>query len=115
MSATEISTMTGSTTNQLPDPAKILDIGMGFWSSKVLLTAVELNVFTVLADRAMTGEELAAALTIHPRGIYDFFDSLVALGFLMREGNGVNGYYPRSNHWQKRRSPKRDYLIELKW
>jgi predicted O-methyltransferase YrrM len=30
---------------------------------------------------------------MHPRGIYDFFDTLVALGFLERDGNGTTGNY----------------------
>jgi predicted O-methyltransferase YrrM len=79
--------------NNTSDPAHILEVGFGFWSSKVLLTAVELEVFTTLADRSMTGEELGTAIGIHPRGIYDFFDTLVALGFLAREGNGPSGRY----------------------
>ncbi len=77
----------------MPDPSRILEVGFGFWSSKVLLTAVELEVFTKLDDRSMTGEELGKILDIHPRGISDFFDALVALGFLYRDGNGSNGRY----------------------
>lgn len=72
---------------------QILEVGMGFWSSKVLLTAVELEVFTVLGDKSLTGEELGRALKLHPRGVFDFFDSLVALGFLDRCGTGVSGRY----------------------
>jgi hypothetical protein len=61
-------------------PSRILEVGFGFWASKVLLTAVELEVFTTVADRTMTGEELGRALGLHPRGIWDFLDALVALG-----------------------------------
>ncbi len=75
------------------DPSRILEVGFGFWGSKVLLTAVELEVFTTLGGRAMTGEELGKALDLHPRGIWDFFDTLVALGFLDREGDGPDGRY----------------------
>ena len=76
-----------------PDPSRILEVGFSFFSSKVLLTAVKLEVFTALADRSMTGEELGQALALHPRGIFDFLDALVALGFLYREGNGSEGRY----------------------
>ncbi|WP_088889614.1 methyltransferase [Leptolyngbya ohadii] len=76
-----------------PDPARIFEIGFGFLPAKVLLTAVKLEVFTVLGDRAMTGEELRQVLELHPRGIYDFLDTLVALGFLGRDGNGMEGRY----------------------
>lgn len=75
------------------DPSRILEVGFGFWGSKVLLTAVELELFTTLGDQAMTGEALGQALGLHPRGIWDFFDALVALGFLNREGTGTAGVY----------------------
>lgn len=75
------------------DAARIMEVGLGFWPSKVLLTAVELEVFTRLGSSAMTGEQLGRALGLHPRGISDFFDALTALGFLDREGSGLNGRY----------------------
>ncbi|MGE5241137.1 MAG: methyltransferase [Bacteroidota bacterium] len=75
------------------DPSRILQTGFGFWGSKVLLTGVELGVFTVLGDKAMTGEQLGKELGLHPRGIWDFFDCLVALGFLEREGSGPQALY----------------------
>jgi hypothetical protein len=74
-------------------PAKILETGFAFWPSRVLLTAVELGVFTRLGARSMTAAELGMALDLHPRGIYDFFDTLVALGFLKRDGDGPGGRY----------------------
>lgn len=75
------------------DSSRILEVGFGFWSSKVLLTAAELELFTTLGDKAMTGEALGQALGLHPRGIPDFFDALVALGFLNRNGDGWEAVY----------------------
>jgi len=75
------------------DPSAILQTAFAFWSSKVLLTAVEFGVFTKLGDRRITGEELGAELGLHPRGISDFFDSLVAMQFLDREGDGPSAKY----------------------
>jgi hypothetical protein len=76
------------------NPSQIMQTATAFWASKVLLTAVqEFDLFTVLADDAMTGSELGEKLGIHPRGIYDFFDALVAGGFLQREGEGAEGRY----------------------
>ncbi len=77
----------------LGNPSKIFETGVAFWSSKVLLTAVELGVFTTLGNRAMTGEALRQVLKLHPRGIFDFLDTLVSLGFLERDGDGVLGRY----------------------
>ena len=75
------------------DPGPILQTAFAFWSSKVLLTAVEFGVFTKLGDRRMTGAELGAELGLHPRGISDFFDALVAMHFLDREGDGPSAKY----------------------
>jgi predicted O-methyltransferase YrrM len=74
-------------------PATILETGFAFWPSKVLLTAVDLGVFTRLGDTASTAAELGKQLGLHPRGIHDFFDALVALGFLHRDGDGPQARY----------------------
>ena len=65
-------------------PDRILQLGMGFWASKALLSAVELGVFTALAQAPLDGEALRERLGLHPRGARDFFDALVALGMLER-------------------------------
>ena len=72
------------------DPGPILQTAFAFWSSKVLLTAVEFGVFTQLGDRRVTGAELGRELGLHPRAIGDFFDALVAMKFLGREGDVVS-------------------------
>lgn len=79
--------------NAQPDPGHILQTATGFWASKVLLTAVELDLFTVLGAQSLTAEELGQKLKLHPRGTYDFFDALVALKFLDRDGDGPAGRY----------------------
>jgi hypothetical protein len=50
-------------------------------------------VFTRLARRRLTGEALGAELGLHPRGIADFLDALVSMGFLEREGDGPTALY----------------------
>ena len=75
------------------DPSHILQIGSGFWPSKVLLSAVELELFTQLGSEAFTGEEIGDRLGLHPRAIWDFLDGLVALGLLDREGDGRTARY----------------------
>ncbi|MGC3961219.1 MAG: methyltransferase [Verrucomicrobiota bacterium] len=116
--------MTTTTVNPLPaasapqnhhapasqlNPTAILQTGFSFWSSKVLLTAVEFGVFTKLAARRLTGIELGEELGLHPRGIADFFDTLVAMKFLDREGNGPNAKYfntPESELFLDANSPR---------
>lgn len=75
------------------DPSNIMQLGMGFWGSKALLSAVELKLFTALAKGPMTGDELAARLELNPRAVPDFPDALVALGMLEREGTGREATY----------------------
>ena len=43
--------------NQI-NPSKIMQIGMGFWASKTLLTAVNMELFTHLAKGALSGQEI---------------------------------------------------------
>ena len=69
-----------------PDPGPIMQLGLGFWGSKALLSAVELGLFTELAKAGpLTGEQLREHLDLHPRSARDFFDALVALGMLDRK------------------------------
>lgn len=67
-------------------PEKIMELGWGFWGSKTLLSAVELGVFTELGEGPLGLEALTKRLGLHPRSARDFFDALVALGVLAREG-----------------------------
>src|SRR3954469_12795303 len=76
-----------------PDPSQIMQVGMGFWPSKTLLSAVELELFTQLGDDALTGAEVAERIGLHPRAIEDFLDGLVALRFLERDGVDGDGRY----------------------
>jgi precorrin-6B methylase 2 len=69
-------------------PEHIMQVGLGFWASKTLLSAVELEVFTELAKQPGTVNELKGRLGLHERSARDFLDALVALGFLQR-GDGV--------------------------
>ena len=79
--------------NQHLDPGHIMQTATAFWASKVLLTAVEMDLFTTLGDERMTAAQLGERLALHPRGTYDFFDALVALKFLDRDGDGPEGEY----------------------
>ena len=90
------------------DPTHIMETAWGFWSSKVLLTAVEVDLFTTLGIEAMSASQLGDALGLHPRGTFDFFDALVAMKFLNRDGDGPQGRYsntPETNAFLNKTSP----------
>jgi hypothetical protein len=92
-----------------PDVGPILQTAFSFWSAKVLLTAVEFGLFTKLGKKKLTAAELGKELGLHPRGTFDFFDALVSMGFLGREGDGVGGKYhntDRSALFLDRNSPR---------
>jgi hypothetical protein len=78
--------MMTKSTNEIADISAegIMQLGLGFWGSKTLLSAVELDLFTELAAAPLDGEQLRQRLGLHPRGARDFFDALVALGMLER-------------------------------
>jgi hypothetical protein len=73
--------------SQPPTPAAILQTGLAFWPAKTLLSAIELGLFTELAKGPQPYEALRTGLGLHARSARDFFDTLVALGFLSREGD----------------------------
>lgn len=64
----------------------IFQVGLGFWASRTLLSAVELGVFTQLAEKPMPFDVLRRRIGLHERSARDFLDALVALGFLLRRG-----------------------------
>ena len=89
---------------QQPNPDHILQIGFGFWASKTLLSAIELQLFTELAKHPETLAELSARLGLHPRSARDFLDALVALKFLERR-DGVYYNTPETDLFLDKRKP----------
>lgn len=75
------------------DPSHIMQVGMGFFGSRALLSAVELELFTLLGREKLTGGAIGERLGLHPRSIPDFPDALLALGLLERDGDGPGARY----------------------
>ena len=69
-------------------PDRLFSLGTGYRCAKVLLCAVELDLFTVLDGQPREAADLAQMLGIHSRSACDFFDALVALGLLQRDTDG---------------------------
>ena len=85
-------------------PDHILQVGLGFWASKALLSAVEMEVFTELAKHLEDLETLQGRLGFHPRSARDFFDALVALKLLERR-NGRYYNTPITDFFLDKRKP----------
>lgn len=72
-----------------PTPENIMKIGTGFWASKILLSAVKFQIFTILAEKkTMSAIELKSHLGFKStdRNMYDYLDALTTFGFLKRVG-----------------------------
>ena len=79
--------MTKTKKQSVLKPDMIMQLGLGFWGSKTLLSAIELGLFTELAKGALDAETIQDRLSLHPRSVRDFLDTLVALRMLQRKGS----------------------------
>jgi hypothetical protein len=85
--------------NNHPTPESIMQIGTGFWASKILLSAVKFQLFTKLGERQqMPAAEIKTMLNLQctDRNVYDFLDALTTFGFLSREGVLETAVYSNS-------------------
>jgi hypothetical protein len=73
---------------RLVNPQEVIEAGMAFWSSRLILTAVESGVFTLLARGPLSARELIDQLGWHPRAAATALDALVAAGLLRRDKAG---------------------------
>jgi hypothetical protein len=85
-------------------PEKILQTGLAFWPAKTLLSAIEIGVFTELARGPEKFDTLSGRLGLHPRAARDFLDTLVALGFLLRDGDAYRNT-PETDVFLDRKKP----------
>ncbi|MCG6908677.1 MAG: acetylserotonin O-methyltransferase [Deltaproteobacteria bacterium] len=65
----------------------IMRSARGFMASRILLTAAELDLFTLLGSKPMTAEAVTAAKGTDSRGTTILLDALTALGFLVKENS----------------------------
>jgi hypothetical protein len=96
---------------ETPIPDHILDVSYAFWKTKALLSAVELDLFSVLAEGPLDIQSLVDRLGLHGRGAHDFFDALVALGLLRRGADGRYSNQPDTDFYLDRCKPT--YLGDL--
>ncbi len=93
-----------------PTPEKIMQLGLGFWGAKTLLSAIELGLFTELAQ-PLDADEVRDRLQLHPRSVRDFLDALVALGMLERDPAGKYRNTPETDLFLDQAKPT--YVGEL--
>jgi len=76
---------------------RIVKLAFAFREAKVVLSAVELQVFTILTEGPLDLETLRNRIGIDQRGARDFFDALVALGLLERDKDGRYANTPETD------------------
>ncbi|MDB5927845.1 MAG: O-methyltransferase family 2 [Betaproteobacteria bacterium] len=86
-------------------PDRIMELGHAFRGSKALLSAVELGIFTTLADGPLDIEALRERVGLNKRGARDFLDALVALGMLVRHTDGRFANSPEADVYLDRTKP----------
>jgi precorrin-6B methylase 2 len=86
-------------------PEKIMQLGLGFWGAKTLLTAIELGLFTELAEEPLDADAIRDRLELHPRSVRDFLDALVALKMLERDSGGKYGNTAETDLFLDRAKP----------
>ena len=68
-------------------PAMIMEDFSGAWRSRALVAAIELGVFSHIADGKRTTKEIAEAAGASPRGMVCLLDALAAIGYLRKIGS----------------------------
>lgn len=99
------SRVVGPALRRFGGPQQILEMGMAFWASRLILAAVECGVFTALSEGPRSGPELVDAFGWHPRAAGDALDALVALRLLRRDRRGRYSNTVRSALFLDRNKP----------
>ena len=86
------------------NPARLMQLGSGFFVSRTFLSAVELGVFTLLSKGRLDEKALRERLGLHERSARDFFDALVTMGVLTRR-RGLYANAPDVDLFMDRNKP----------
>jgi SAM-dependent methyltransferase len=92
--------------NRTAEPyLKVSEVVNGFAAARILQLAVELDVFTRLANEAKTAAQLATLIPVHPEALERLLDALVAMGFLAKDAERFRAL-PISHTYLARSGPK---------
>jgi len=87
-------------THSSPSPDPILQMATGFWASKTLMSAVELEVFTKVSGKSLSLNDFQKLLGFEIRPAEVFVTALVSLGLLEvtkgSDGKENEGFYSNS-------------------
>ncbi len=86
-------------------PASLRELATAFQASRVLLTGVELRVFTLIGDQGLTSTQLAQLARSNPRATDRLLNALGALGLLVKR-DGVFFNTPETRRYLVDTSPE---------
>jgi 2-polyprenyl-3-methyl-5-hydroxy-6-metoxy-1,4-benzoquinol methylase len=90
--------------SNLPSPTTVTASLTAYQTSAALKSAIEIDLFTAIAEGHQTPEALAARCKVHPRGARILADFLVIMGHLTKQGR-TYGLPVESRLFLDRRSP----------
>jgi SAM-dependent methyltransferase len=92
--------------------AEIFQLGY-YWETKILLTAVQLDVFSALDGRRRSASETATKIGAHPKTLELLMNALVALRLLNKEGDLFANSPVATTHLVKRSPQYVGHLLIL--
>ena len=66
-------------------PEAILKLAQGFWESKILHSAAELNLFTILENTPLSAREIAEKIDGNAKALTALLDAVAAMGLLEKQ------------------------------
>ncbi|GDY31748.1 methyltransferase [Gandjariella thermophila] len=85
-------------------PGEILRQVLAFYGSRAVISAVELDLFTVLAEGPLDATAICGRVGLHARGARDFLDTLVSLGLLARDGEAYRNSAGADQYLDRRKA-----------
>jgi hypothetical protein len=71
-----------------PDASHIMQVGLGFWASKTLLSAVKLELFTLLDGQPLPADKIRQQLGLHGQACLDWLDACTRSDFCTVKAKG---------------------------
>jgi len=85
-------------------PGTLLETSGGYWKTCALHAAVQLDVFTVMADQRLSAADLAEKLNADPRALAMLLNAMTAMN-LLEKSDGIYANTPEASRFLSRKSP----------
>ncbi|MBI3357508.1 MAG: methyltransferase domain-containing protein [Nitrospirae bacterium] len=92
--------------------AEIFQLGY-YWETKILLTAVKLDIFSALDGKPKTAKEAADRIAAHEPTLCLLLNALVAMRLLMKEGNVYGNSSTAEKHLVRQSPQYIGHLLQL--